>query len=192
MNMFDSLLNSIPKNRLDYVNDLEIPDYTLSPYIWTDLDDSLSTISESIVSGGPEQCERGSINTASSIPLSRAMTDSDIDYDRYKRYRRLNYSNPWDHMRYAMERFPTDYVAKLNRYMPTDTTVAAAERPYGYITYNDDVRRRMKRYFDEECTFLTRDDPGLLELKDAVRKLDLKAIDLEACDLDHMRVSKGA
>lgn len=83
--MFDSLLNSIPKNRLDYVNDLEIPDYTLSPYIWTDLDDSLSTISESIVSGGPEQCERGSINTASSIPLSRAMTDSDIDYDRYKR-----------------------------------------------------------------------------------------------------------
>ncbi|XP_026738759.1 uncharacterized protein LOC113501738 isoform X4 [Trichoplusia ni] len=102
-------------------------------------------------------------------------------------YRRLNYSNPWDHMRYAMERFPTDYVAKLNRYMPTDTTVAAAERPYGYITYNDDVRRRMKRYFDEECTFLTRDDPGLLELKDAVRKLDLKAIDLEACDLDHMR-----
>lgn len=75
--------------------------------------------------------------------------------------------------------------------MPTDTTVTAAERPYGYITYSDDVRRRMKRYFDEECTFLTRDDPGLLELKDAVRKLDLKAIDLEACDLDHMRVSKG-
>ncbi|CAH0585461.1 unnamed protein product [Chrysodeixis includens] len=188
MNMFDSLLNSIPKNRSDYVNDLEIPDYKLSPYIWTDPEDSLS-VSDSVVSGGVEESEKGSVNTSSSIPLSRAMTDSEIDYDRYKRYRRLNYSDTWDHLRYAMDLFPSDYRDMLNKYTPTTSELAAeiADRPYRYLYYDEDVRKRMKKYFDEECTFFTRDDPGLLELKEAVRKLDLKALDLESCDLEHMR-----
>lgn len=88
MYMFETLLNSIPKNRSDFVNDLEIPEVSVKPYVWADLDDSLTARSDSIsivTLNVTEEVEDKSLNTESSVPLTRAMTDSDIDYDKYKR-----------------------------------------------------------------------------------------------------------
>ena len=87
MNMFKSYLDSLPKNRLDYVTDLDIPDITLSPYEWTDLDDYCYTLRRDgyLSDSWRDYYLKSSLSTDSSIPLSRALTDSDIDYDFYKR-----------------------------------------------------------------------------------------------------------
>lgn len=94
MHMFKSYLNSLPKNRSDYVTELEIPGITLKPYECTDLDDSCSLRSDSFLTDSLEQNNKSTISTNSSIPLSRAMTDSEIDYDFYKRVI-CRYSDTW-------------------------------------------------------------------------------------------------
>lgn len=76
MNMFPSVFEGIPRNRLDLVNDLELPDVTVSPYVWSP-EESLSS------SSLDEDDETASSD--SSLALSRAMTDSEIDYGRYRR-----------------------------------------------------------------------------------------------------------
>ncbi|KAF9807530.1 hypothetical protein SFRURICE_006026 [Spodoptera frugiperda] len=93
MNMFTTLLNSIPKNRSDYVDDLDIPDITLSPYVCPDPYDSLSPRSDSLLTDSIRAFDRRTLSTASSIPLSRAMTDSDIDYGFYKRVSDVSFYN---------------------------------------------------------------------------------------------------
>lgn len=93
MNMFTTLLNSIPKNRSDYVDDLDIPDITLSPYVCPDPYDSLSPRSDSLLTDSIRAFDRRTLSTASSIPLSRAMTDSDIDYGFYKRVGDVSFYN---------------------------------------------------------------------------------------------------
>lgn len=85
--MFQSLLNSIPKNRSEMVEELEIPEITLPPYTWTEPEESISASSVSFYSGSLDERDRGTLSTDSSIPLSRAMTDSEIDYGMYKRVR---------------------------------------------------------------------------------------------------------
>lgn len=84
MNMFQSFLKSIPKNRSEYVNDLEIPEITLEPYVWTELDDSVSVKSDSIVPDSMDD-DRATLSTDTTLPLSRAMTDSEIDYEYSQR-----------------------------------------------------------------------------------------------------------
>lgn len=88
--MFENFLASLPKNRSEMVNDLEIPDgIKVAPYVWVeaepDSDESLSVRSGSFLSDSLGDCEARSISTDSSIALSRAMTDSEIDYERYRR-----------------------------------------------------------------------------------------------------------
>lgn len=85
MNMFKSYLSSLPKNRLDYVEDLDIPDITLSPYVWTYPEDYYYLRRGSYLSDCLTEYDKATLSTDSSIPLSRAMTDSEIDYEFYKR-----------------------------------------------------------------------------------------------------------
>lgn len=87
MQMFDTFLSSIPKNRSEMVTDLEIPDLTLSPYIWEPAD--YLTRSDSLLTTSTEE-ELRTLDTDSSIPLSRAMTDSEIDYQRFRRVSSCN------------------------------------------------------------------------------------------------------
>ncbi|KOB71281.1 Methionine--tRNA ligase, partial [Operophtera brumata] len=134
--------------KLELVNDLELPEVTLTPYIWTDPEDTLSTSdSISVVTlDVTEEVQEKSLNTASSVALSRAMTDSDIDYDRYKRT-------------------TSDYI----------DDVLKESRLHRY-EYNEKLRQRMKKYFDEECNVFTADDPGLIRLEEALLDLDYKVI----------------
>lgn len=87
MKMFETFLESIPKNRSLIVNELDLPeDITLSPYIWTEPEESLTVRSDSILSGSIGEYEvKTTASTDSSMPLSRALTDSEIDYGRYRR-----------------------------------------------------------------------------------------------------------
>lgn len=98
--MFKSFLNSLPKNRSEFVNDLEIPDdVRLTTDVDADLDE-ISTIrselpGDSLVSDSIDDYlfslpRKGTASTDSSISLSRAMTDSEIDYDRYRRVSRFS------------------------------------------------------------------------------------------------------
>lgn len=85
--MFETFLESIPKNRSLMVNDLELPeDITLTPYIWAEPEESLTVRSDSALSGSIGEYDvKTTASTDSSMPLSRAMTDSEIDYGRYRR-----------------------------------------------------------------------------------------------------------
>lgn len=97
--MFKSFLKSLPKNRSDFVNDLVIPDdIRLTTDVDADLDDILtirsdlpgdSLVSESIYDYLFPMPLKGATSTNTSVSLSRAMTDSDIDYDRYGRVSRF-------------------------------------------------------------------------------------------------------
>ncbi|XP_063891898.1 uncharacterized protein LOC110382588 isoform X2 [Helicoverpa armigera] len=191
MNMFRTMLNSIPKNRSEYVEDLEIPEITLTPYEWLDPEEPLSLRSESLLTDSLAEIDRATYSTDSSIPLSRAMTDSEIDYGFYKRYNRLNYTDTWDHLRDAVNAFPPDYMASLNSYIslePTDELEAAELRLSAELAetrrrYNEEWRRRIQRQFDDCCVYEP-DDPGLWELRDALRSLDMKVLDLKALEAD--------
>lgn len=190
--MFTTLLNSIPKNRSDYVDDLDIPDITLSPYVCPDPYDSLSPRSDSLLTDSIRAFDRRTLSTASSIPLSRAMTDSDIDYGFYKRYRDYHYADTWEHLRRAIDAFPPYYLSSLNSYISLDTDdelllnkelAYAAELAESRRLYNEKWWRRMKAQFDD-CYPFAADDPALYELQAAVRRLDKKALE---ADLDRIK-----
>ncbi|KAJ0176404.1 hypothetical protein K1T71_007583 [Dendrolimus kikuchii] len=174
MNMFETFINSIPKNRSEMVNDLEIPDVTLSPYDWTDYD-SLTVRSDSLLCGTDSIEDVKTLSTDSSLPLSRAMTDSEIDYDRYKRFKKRSNSDPRDVMKAALDAFPSNYLASLNSFQNSfsDTTeeILTKER---LQCYNEELRLKMERFFEEECRVYTPEDPGLIELHEALLDLDVK------------------
>lgn len=83
--MFRSYLDSLPKNRFDYVTDLDIPDITLRPY-YNDLEDYCYSLRREgyLSDSWRDYYLKSSLSTDSSIPLSRALTDSEIDYEYYK------------------------------------------------------------------------------------------------------------
>ncbi|KAJ8722315.1 hypothetical protein PYW08_004717 [Mythimna loreyi] len=187
--MFKSYLSSLPKNRLDYVEDLEIPDITLRPYLWTYPEDYYYWKNGSLLSDSLTEYDKATLSTDSSIALSRAMTDSEIDYEFYKRYRNCNYPDTWGHLRDAVYAFPSDYLASLNRYMYLDTDVDdellnadlkyASELAENRRRYNEERRRRLRRQFEEDCRVYSPGDPGLLELQDKLRSLDMKALEAD-------------
>lgn len=87
--MFETFLASIPNSRSEMVNELDLPeDVTAAPYVWREPEDS-PEISESLVSAGLEDYDAKTLSTDSSLALSRAMTDSEIDYERYRRVSKL-------------------------------------------------------------------------------------------------------
>lgn len=49
--------------------------------------------------------------------------------------------------------------------------------------YNEERRRRLQRQFDEECRVYAPGDPSLLELQDAINKLDMKVYRLKVCEI---------
>ncbi|XP_059052212.1 uncharacterized protein LOC131846818 [Achroia grisella] len=181
MRMFESILSSIPKYRSSMVNELDIPDdITVSPY-WTE-PDSLTVRSDSILSSNTDEYEISTVSTDSSIPLSRAMTDSEIDYELYRRYKNRSFSDPWAELKAANAAFPPRYLSSLYSFQPSlslDTLAEAAEERVR--RYNEELQLKMERFFDDECRVFTPDDPGLLALERALDNLDLKFLD---SDLD--------
>ncbi|KPJ07045.1 hypothetical protein RR48_04065 [Papilio machaon] len=113
--MFETFLSSIPKSRSEMVNELDLPDdLTVAPYVWTEREDSPET-SDSLVSAGLENYDAKTLSTDSSLALSRAMTDSEIDYERYRRYKNRSFSDPWIQMKAVLDSFPSDYLASVDR-----------------------------------------------------------------------------
>lgn len=81
--MFQSVLETVPKTRSQMVTELDIPeDVAVQPYIWSEPEESLDT--ESIPSVSIEEFDVKTASSESSLALSRAMTDSEIDYERYR------------------------------------------------------------------------------------------------------------
>lgn len=187
-----------PRYYWHYVDDLDIPDITLSPYVCPDPYDSLSPRSDSLLTDSIRAFDRRTLSTASSIPLSRAMTDSDIDYGFYKRYRDYHYADTWEHLRRAIDAFPPYYLSSLNSYISLDTDdelllnkelAYAAELAESRRLYNEQWWRRMKAQFDD-CYPFAPDDPALYELQAAVRRLDKKVLDLKALEADLDRIKR--
>ncbi|CAB3261791.1 unnamed protein product [Arctia plantaginis] len=186
MNMFQSFLKSIPKNRSEYVNDLEIPEITLEPYVWTELDESVSVKSDSIVPDSMDD-DRATLSTDTTLPLSRAMTDSEIDYEYSRRVRHRRFSDPWDQLKATMDAFPSDYVSSLRRFQnykmdSTDDIVATCAKER-IRRRNDELLKKMKKFFREDCRAFSPNDPGLLALEEAVNNLDVKALDADLDDI---------
>ncbi|RVE42982.1 hypothetical protein evm_012386 [Chilo suppressalis] len=184
--MFESFLESIPKNRSLMVNDLDVPDdIALSPYVWTDPEESLTVRSDSFLSSSVDDYDViMTPTTDSSIPLSRAMTDSEIDYCRYRRYKDRRFSCPWDHMHAALDAFPPEYLASLNSFQNSVSDITEEYETSARIRrYNDELRLKMARFFADECRVFSPDDPGLVALEEALRTVDLKALE---SDLDNI------
>ncbi|XP_073955941.1 uncharacterized protein isoform X2 [Choristoneura fumiferana] len=153
------------------VNELEIPDVTLSPYIF---DPEPSISSSSLVTGtSTEECEFRSLSTDSSLPLSRAMTDSEIDYDHYKRYKRMNLTDPWDAMRNAMAAFPPEHLTSLSSLLSDSTD--SQDLLYSPLARDEELLLRLERGFQDCCVFEL-EDPGLLELEEALQSLNLEKL----------------
>ncbi|CAH4028195.1 unnamed protein product [Pieris brassicae] len=163
MDMFPTHLDGIPKNRLDLVNDLELPDVTVSPYVWHP-EESLSSCS----SLEDDQ----TVSSDSSLALSRAMTDSEIDYGRYKRLKTRRFSDPWIELKTALDAFLPRYLESLSSFQ--DNTSESTESSVGRRRYSEELRLKMERFFEEECRVFSPDDPGLLALEEALRNCNFK------------------
>lgn len=86
--LFKAFLESLPDSRSEIVAQLELPDdITTSPYLIEEAEDSDSLTSESVLSDIMSEDGRASQSSDSSLALSRAMTDSDIDYEWFHRVR---------------------------------------------------------------------------------------------------------
>ncbi|KAG6454886.1 hypothetical protein O3G_MSEX008915 [Manduca sexta] len=91
-------------------------------------------------------------------------------------------SDPWDQMRAALDAFPSEYLASLNSFeTSTSDVMEEACTQERLRLYNDELKLKMERFFEEECRVFTPDDPGLLALEDALQTMDLKTLD---SDLD--------
>ncbi|CAK1551338.1 unnamed protein product [Leptosia nina] len=164
MDMFPSLFDEVPKNRSELVNNLELPDITVSPYMWSPEESvksstsSLNSLDETVSSG-------------SSLALSRAMTDSEIDYGRHRRLRNRRLSDPWFELRTALDAFPSRYLDSVNSFL--DNTSESTESKFERRRFNEELRLKMERFFDEECRVFSPDDPGLIELEEALSSCDI-------------------
>ncbi|CAK1580641.1 unnamed protein product [Parnassius mnemosyne] len=177
--MFKTFLESIPQNRSQMVNDLDLPDdLTVAPYVWTEPDESLLN-SDSLVSGSLGDYDVKTLTSESSLALSRAMTDSEIDYERYRRLKSRSFSDPWVQMRTVLDSFPPEYLASVSSFKSSselNEETSAMER----LQHAEELRLKMERFFDEECRVFTPDDPGLLVLEEALQNIDLKDSDLDS------------
>ncbi|CAH2048867.1 unnamed protein product, partial [Iphiclides podalirius] len=165
------------------VNELEIPEgVTVAPYIWTEPDESLLT-SDSPVTTSVGEFDAWSRSTDSSLALSRAMTDSEIDYERYRRYKTRSFSDPWVQMRAVLDSLPPEYLASVNSFRSSSELTnesSNVERPLLRPQHAEELRLKMGRFFDEECRVFTPEDPGLLALEEALQQFDLKDSDLDS------------
>nr|XP_026488177.1 uncharacterized protein LOC113394923 isoform X1 [Vanessa tameamea] len=173
MDMFRSVLETVPKTRTQMVNELDIPeDVIVTPYIWSEPEDT--TESDGIPSVGIDEFDAKTVSSDSSPALSRAMTDSEIDYGRYRRFKSRSLSDPWVHMRNALDAFSPDFLDSLNSFQDTPSE-AIEESHLKRNRYNEELKLKMERFFEEECRVFSPDDPGLLVLEEALRNIDLKA-----------------
>ncbi|XP_045536622.1 uncharacterized protein LOC106719322 [Papilio machaon] len=169
--MFETFLSSIPKSRSEMVNELDLPDdLTVAPYVWTEREDSPET-SDSLVSAGLENYDAKTLSTDSSLALSRAMTDSEIDYERYRRYKNRSFSDPWIQMKAVLDSFPPDYLASVDSFK-SSTELSEEVRSSERRLHAEELRLKMERFFEEECRVFSPDDPGLLSLEEALQHLD--------------------
>ncbi|CAG4982730.1 unnamed protein product [Colias eurytheme] len=147
MDMFPSLFDSVPKTRSQFVNDLDIPEIPVTPYIWTpevSPRHSISSLSEE---------EVRTESSDSSLALSRAMTDSEIDYERFRRFQKRTLSDPWLEMRKVLNSFPPGYLDSLNNfsYQESESEYTDTDSIIGKPNYNEELRLKMERFFEEEC-----------------------------------------
>ncbi|XP_061716740.1 uncharacterized protein LOC133524620 [Cydia pomonella] len=177
MNMFQTFLASIPSNRSEIVNDLEIPEIPLTPYIWEPDSISISDSSLETVTSIGEEYEAGSLSTDSSVPLSRAMTGSEFDYDWYRRYKRLDLSDPWEQMRIGWAAFPPEHIATLNS-LSLQSTTDTTDTPPPSISYDpfpsQEFLRKIDQFLEDECCAFGPDDPAILALEEALKDVDLE------------------
>ncbi|GBP59569.1 hypothetical protein EVAR_83288_1 [Eumeta japonica] len=86
--MLESIRKELPESRSEMVNDLDLQeDVTISPYTWTPHEDS-SSFSENTWASYSLSLDRFSgldLISESSLPVSHAMTDSEIDCGKYRR-----------------------------------------------------------------------------------------------------------
>ncbi|XP_068633566.1 uncharacterized protein [Battus philenor] len=173
-NMFETILAKIPKSRSEMVNDLELPDdITVTPNSWSGAEESMMS-SDSLVStnlGDVNPC-----SSDSSPALSRAMTDSEIDYGRYQRYKTRSLSNPWLQLKSVLDSFPPEYLKSVNSFRSSSNLTDVASRGSTPIRMDklrntEELRLKMERFFDEECRVFSPDDPGLIVLEEAIHKL---------------------
>ncbi|CAH2095868.1 unnamed protein product [Euphydryas editha] len=178
MDMFRSVLDTIPKTRSQMVNELDIPeDVSVAPYIWSEAEETLD--SESLPSVSIDEGEAKTASSESSLALSRAMTDSEIDYSRYRRYKSRSLSDPWVHMRTALETFSPGYLDSLNSFQDL-TSESTEDTHLERQRYNEELQLKMERFFEEECRVFSPDDPGLIALEEALRNTDLKDSEIDS------------
>ncbi|CAG4959254.1 unnamed protein product [Parnassius apollo] len=179
--MFKTFLESIPQNRSQMVNDLDLPDdLTVAPYVWTEPDESLLD-SDGLISDSLGDYEVKTLTTESSLALSRAMTDSEIDYERYRRFKSRSFSDPWVQMRTVLDSFPPEYLESISSFKSSselNEETSGMEKLHA-----EELRLKMERFFNEECRVFTPDDPGLLVLEEALQNVDLKDSDLDSTSL---------
>ncbi|KAL4713216.1 hypothetical protein ACJJTC_002962 [Scirpophaga incertulas] len=178
-NMFQSFLDSIPENRSLMVNELDLPDdVTLAPYVWEPAE---SVATDSVLSDSTADLDL-TVDTDSSVALSRALTDSDVDYEQYRRLKSRSFSDPWDHMRSVLDAFPPGYLTSLNSFQSSSLNLTEEYVVQERIRmYDEELRQKMARFFEEECRVFSPDDSGLLELQEDLDSVDLKVLD---SDLD--------
>ncbi|XP_050351366.1 uncharacterized protein LOC126774065 [Nymphalis io] len=189
MDMFRSVLETVPKTRTQMVNELDIPEnVTVTPYILSEPEDT--TESDGIPSVSIDEFDAKTISSDSSPALSRAMTDSEIDYSRYRRFKNRSLSDPWVHMRNALDAFSPEFLDSLNSFQdtPSDTL---EKSPLKRHRYNEELKLKMERFFEEECRVFSSDDPGLIALEDALRSTGFKA-DEQIGNLIESEVSSNA
>ncbi|XP_045448092.1 uncharacterized protein LOC123656455 [Melitaea cinxia] len=178
MDMFRSVLETVPKTRSQMVNELEIPeDIEVSPYIWSEAEETVD--SESLPSVSVDEDDAKTASSESSLALSRAMTDSEIDYSRYRRYKSRSFSDPWVHMRTALETFSPGYLDSLNSFQDM-TSESTEDTHLERQRYNEELQLKMERFFEEECRVFSPDDPGLIALEEALRNSDLKDSEIDS------------
>ncbi|KAG7308375.1 hypothetical protein JYU34_005572 [Plutella xylostella] len=178
--LYKSYLSTVPKYRSSLVNYLDLPTeyYTsVTPYIYDDV--TSPTLSRCSSLGCPlysPLSDRWPSLSSSSLALSRALTDSDIDYNRYKRLRSRLYSSSWDLLHSHLDAFPSGYLASLRDYYypdPVDYKVYDSYRR-SRILEEEHLARLRRKY--EEIRAYDRDDPALPALKEAIAKLDYRIL----------------
>ncbi|KAJ2938055.1 hypothetical protein O0L34_g14510 [Tuta absoluta] len=181
MDLFKSFLDSMPKNRSEMVNHLDLPDDVLKnrTYVGEDLS-SLGSVTSSVCTlDDLKPRPKSPLSTDSSISLSRALTASEIDYEMFRRYKTRRRSEPFRELDEAIRAFPDEYLVAANSFQSTKPEQKSPPARDRRPLRNENLIRRMECYFDDECRVFGPDDPGLLDLMDAIDAIDLKTLDTD-------------